>query len=369
MDAHATSPVVAEGQLFALYSFDVGYEIDLDRLRRELPESARAGPGTSRKAVPARVQYPSPPLVLPAGEREVTVGGRVQRATVALRVHEFGAVTVSLGTSLAGRRLAELPDLTASLTGEATLETAARAVLREAFPRIAPAVSRADAEGNGLVEDYHVLQVVRCEPRVDPQALLRDARELVARALHCESLPLSTTEVDDVLRTAVTYSPDDLVVTDWNVALILDDEYEDVLNVLELLNVQLVELRFLDAMLDRRINALYEHVARAPRLLSFRRERLRVRELSELWLDTVTLRERMINALKLLGDLYLTKIYLRTAERLHLAQWQRSVDGKLELAQRISDVFSTRAATARAELLELTIVVLIVVEIVLFLLL
>ena len=32
----AAESVVAEGTLFALYSFDVGYEIDLGRLRRDL---------------------------------------------------------------------------------------------------------------------------------------------------------------------------------------------------------------------------------------------------------------------------------------------------------------------------------------------
>ncbi len=100
-------------------------------------------------------------------------------------------------------------------------------------------------------------------------------------------------------------------------------------------------------------------------MLAFGGAVVRVRELSELRLDTATLRERMTNALKLVGDLYLTKIYARTAARLHLAEWQRSVDGKLELIQKISDVFTDRASTARAELLELTIIVLIAVEIVL----
>ena len=74
----------------------------------------------------------------------------------------------------------------------------------------------------------------------------------------------------------------------------------------------------------------------------------------------------MVNALKLIGDLYLTKIYTRTTDRLHLAEWQRSVDGKLELIQKISDVFTTRASTARAELLELTVIALIAFEIALF---
>lgn len=358
--------VVTEGALAALYSFDVGYEVDLDRVRRDLPASARAGAGTSRKVPAARIRYPSPPLVLPAGHRDVTLAGIPVRADVTMRIHEFGALTVAFRTSLAGRRLAALPELTASLTGPGTLEPLARSILEEALPAIMPAISRPHVGGGHLLEDYHVLQLVRCEPLVGAQALLREERDLLARILHCELLALSGSEVDEVLRTAVTYTSDDLVVSDWNVAVVVDEEWEDVLNLLELLNAQLVELRSLDTMLDRRITALYEHVARPPGLLAFGRERRRMQALGELWLDAVTLRERMSNAIKLLGDLYLTKIHARTAERLHLADWQRAVDAKLEIAQRIGDLFAARASAARTELLELAIVLLIVVEILIF---
>ena len=57
--------------------------------------------------------------------------------------------------------------------------------------------------------------------------------------------------------TALSYYPDDLAVTEWNVALIVDPDYTDAVNVLEYLNVQLVELRYYDALLDRRVAATY----------------------------------------------------------------------------------------------------------------
>ena len=355
---------IAAGRLFAFFSFDVGYEIDLDRLRRELPEGVRASM-TGRKVAPAHVQYTSPPLVVPLDDRDVTLIERPVRATVSLRVHEFGAVTTVFGMPFDGIDLASLPGITAALATGTTLETEAREVLRHAFPRIAPAVARPQLDGDGLVEDYFVVQVARFEPPIAAEALLAEQREVLARALHCEPTPLSASETDDVLTTAVVYTPDDLVITDWNVALIYDQDYDEALNVLELLNVQLLELRYLDGMLDRRINTLYEHVASTRRPFALRGAVVRVRELSELRLDTATLRERLTNALKLVGDLYLTKIYARTAARLHLAEWQRSIDGKLELIQKISDVFTDRAATTRAEILELAIILLIVIEIVL----
>jgi hypothetical protein len=355
---------IAEGRLFAMFSFDVGYEIDLRRLRGAHP--SETANGSRKDGVPPRIQYSSPAVALAVGSRAVLLGAGKATADVALRAHEFGAVTVRFAIPFDEVPCDGLPALTAALTAGNTLEAMARAVLQEAVPILAPAIVRPALDGHQLVEDYYVVQVSRFDPDTDAPALLGTHRDLLARIVHCEPHPLSPSETDEVLRTAVTYQPRDLVITDWNVALVFDEEWEDAVDVLELLNVQLLELRFLDAMLDRRIGTLYEHVSRPRRLLSFRREVVRVRELSELRLDTATLRERLVNAVKLVGDLYLTKIYARTAERLHLGEWQRSIDGKLELVQKIADVLSGRAATARAELLELTVILLILFEIVLF---
>lgn len=359
---------IERGRLFAMFSFDVGYEVDLARVRALHLPSAPIGepPDGGRKATPARVQYPSPAVALPIGPRRIQIADRSLDADVTLRAHEFGAVTVLFALPFDDEPCDDLPALTATLTAGTTLEATARAILHEALAGLASAIARPAFDGHGLVEDYYVVQVSRFAPDADAPALLGTHRDLLARIVHCEPQALSPSETDEVLRTAVTYQPRDLVVTDWNVALVFDEEWEDALDVLELLNVQLLELRFLDTMLDRRIGALYEHVSRPRRLLSFRREVVRVRELSELRLDTATLRERLVNAVKLVGDLYLTKIYARTADRLHLGEWQRGIDGKLELVQKIADVLSGRAATARAELLEITIILLIVFEIVLF---
>lgn len=359
---------IADGKLLAMFSFDVGYEIDLRRLRLLSLEGERAHGQSDggRKATPARVQYPSPAITLPFAERTLTLAGGAAVAEVRLRAHEFGAVTVLFTLPFDTITCDGLPELTAALSTDANLESEARAVLHDALPRLAPAILRPTLDGHALVEDYYVVQASRFEPDTDAPALLGTHRDLLARIVHCEPMTLSPSETDEVLRTAVTYTPRDLVVTDWNVAFVYDEDYQDALDVLELLNVQLLELRFLDTMLDRRVNALYEHVGRPRRFLSFRREVVRVRELSELRLDTAALRERLVNAVKLVGDLYLTKIYARTADRLHLGEWQRSIDGKLELVQKIADVLAGRAATARAEILELTIIVLILFEIALF---
>jgi hypothetical protein len=354
------------GQLIGLFSFDVGYEIDLSRVRALAGEGERAEM-RGRRAAPAHLAYAMPPVQLGLGSREVALGDATVTAAAGARVHEFGAVTILLQTPL-DLELDALPALTSTLTGAGPLEDTARGLLEGLFTRIQPAIGKPGL--NPFVEDYYVVQVDRFVPPVTIQDLLAREQRTLAAALRCEASPLSDAETADVFRTQLSYYPDDLVVTEWNVALVVDDvDYADTVNVLEHLNVQLLELRFYDDVLDRFMTEAFARATALPRgvPLLHRPYRRAVAELAAIRLDVAGIVERVHNALKLSGDLYLAKVYARTAERLALRAWEESVERKLDVLDQIHSLLLERATTARAEALELTIVLLIVTEIALLL--
>jgi hypothetical protein len=363
--AESARSVQVTGTLIGLFSFDIGYEIDLARART-LADRGETGELERRRAAPASLAYAAPPLRVPLGIRSVRPGDTAIAADASATIHDFGAVTISFQMPLS-TKVEVLPVLSASLTGAGALEDAARALLQELYQRLEPAITRPGL--NAFVEDYYVIHVQRTEPPLTGPELATVARGPLASALRCEASPLSESEIDDVFRPQVSYYPHDLVVTDWNVALVVDDECVETVSILEYLNVQLVELRFFDALLDARVADTYARVSKSsPSLpLLYRPYRRAIRELNMMRLDVATLVERVHNALKLSGDLYLAKLYTRTAERLGLRAWEESVAGKLQVLQSMYDVMVERVATARAEALELTIVLLIVVELGLFL--
>jgi hypothetical protein len=354
------------GQLIGLFSFDVGYEIDLVRAR------AIAGAGDSeeaprRRAAPAHLAYASPPLRLPLGTPVVTVGAETVTATASARIHDFGAVSILLQSPL-DLELDALPALTSTLTGAGPLEDAARRLLEALYERILPAIVKPGL--NRFVEDYYVLQVDRIEPPTTIAELLAQGQPLLAAALRCEASLLSDAETAEVFRTQLSYYPDDLVVTEWNVALVVDDvDYADAVNVLEYLNVQLLELRYYDDVLDRYMAETFALATTRTRGLPLlhRPYRRAVTELAGIRMDVAGIIERVHNALKLSGDLYLAKLYGRTAERLALRAWEESVGRKLDVLQQIHQLLHERVSTARGEALEVTIILLIALEIVLVL--
>jgi hypothetical protein len=352
-----------DGRLFGLFAFDVGYEIDLARARQLATPSA-APALEHRRAAPAHLGYATPPLRIDLGSREVLLDGRPSRVATQGTLHEFGAITITLSVGI-DVDVETLPTLTSSLAATGTFETGARTLLNELYERVLPAIVKPGM--NAFIEDYYIVQCDRIEGATIDEFLARN-RAALASTLRCEAATLSDAEIDDVLRSRLSYYPEDLILTEWNVAFIVDPDFKDAINILEHLNVQLLELRFYDALLDRHVADSYGVSAKPPRkLLLHRPYRRTIEELSAIRIDVATIVERIHNALKLSGDLYLAKIYSRTAERLGLITWEKSIADKLDVLQQMYNVLVQRVTTARAELLELTIILLIAVELVLFL--
>jgi hypothetical protein len=135
--------------------------------------------------------------------------------------------------------------------------------------------------------------------------------------------------------------------------------------VLELSVAELLELRDLDDRLDRGIEAAYALLTRRRTWLASlhtRADDLAI--VSQLQADAAVLFEGADNALKLLGDQYLARLYKVVSERFHLPQWDAAIERKLRVLDGIYEKLTQGAATRRFEVLEVVVIVLIAVEVV-----
>lgn len=82
-------------------------------------------------------------------------------------------------------------------------------------------------------------------------------------------------------------------------------------------------------------------------------------------MEANALYERTGNALKLVGDPYLARVYRLVAARFHLDTWEENIQRKLEVAEGVYQVVSDQASHFRTEFLEVVVVLLILIEIVL----
>jgi hypothetical protein len=191
----------------------------------------------------------------------------------------------------------------------------------------------------------------------------------IAGLVRLESGPLSEAEIREATRLHLAYTPADLVVLDWAAGFVADAECADTLQVIEFANVQLLEFRHIDDRLDDRLEASYRLIRpeRAKRLSwsIWPRHGDAVRHVRELEIEATSLFERVDNALKLIGDHYLARVFELASARFHIREWQNSIRRKLETVGDVYDLLIQQAGAHRTEALEVTVVVLIAIEIVL----
>jgi hypothetical protein len=353
------------GTLHVFVAFDWGEEIDLDQARQLVPAEVQTLP--RRRRTPTSIAYRPAPLffALPTLSLTLPELGPVASAAGAT-VFDLAAVSASIQIPF---RLSPdaLTRLAGGLADSAAIVEAARAAVRPLYQEMLPAIENPEWRPD-LSEEYFVFQIPPGDGVPDAAVLLKDHAGWLAGLVRLESGALGEEEVAEAVRLHLTYSPSDLFIPDWAAALLLDRDCNETLQVIEFANLQLLEYRQLDDRLDDSLNAAYRATQPPPRAwwpLLWRTHAKSLRLLGTLKVEAHGLFERTGNVLKLLGDQYLARVYRLVARRLHLEEWQQSIQRSLEVAEGVYQVVSDQAASNRTEALEAVVVLLIMVEIVL----
>jgi hypothetical protein len=365
----ATEPLTVTGRAVVYRLFDVGGEIDLelalDRLASSSPERVRPELGEGQA-----LQIAHPPVTCSLGAQPLTIRGEPALIELSARIFDFGVV------SFRARIEANGPLTWAEFTrfGRAVdaadeigdlLETHAWRLLE----RLGSSVIKRQVAA--VREDYVVYRLTSvCTPddRRTPSEMLRDVD--LAPLLLGETRPLSEEARRELLPHWFSYHTDDLTILSWDNALVVEesDTDTDVEYILEFANAQLLELRYYDAVLDGELPKLYDRIERAR----VRRRRLvgagyanLLASMQTLVAETTEVVERAENALKVTDDVYLARLYTAAMDLYRAKVWRAGIDRKLTIIRDTYAMLNGELQTRRAELLELTIVLLIVFEIVL----
>lgn len=353
---------ILRGRLHAFVAFDWADEIDLDHARRLLP--AETQDLARRRRTPSSIGYRPAPLRYPLGSVKFELPGYGSlEATAEAIVFDFGGVSVSLQVSIE-RAANELRQLAACLAESQPVIEAARQVATELFNKLQGAMQQ--PRWSPLVEEYFVFELPPGGPLPPTEVLLSEHADWLASLVRLEGEPLSGEEVNAAVQSRISYSPADMLLADWSAAVLIDRDCEETLQAIEFANLQLLEYRYIDNLLDDRLAAAYSTLHRTVRswLPFWRTQGRSLRYLGELRLDVNRLFERTGNALKLVGDQYLARVYRLVAGRLHLADWEHSIRSSLDVVEGAYQVLSDQSASLRIELLEVIVIILIGAEIV-----
>jgi hypothetical protein len=359
---------VKRGAVLAYRVFDAADEIALDAAERRLAgqkgeRRARVG---KRGATTEALTFTSPPLEVGLGRHPLAVAGLELEAELSARVFEYGAISISFEIDIEpGTTFGALTPLCAELYQSSALEAIGRREVHSLLLLLGAAAESPKVWGG--VETYTIIFVEELEGAPVP-ALLRSSDGL-ARLLLGEVAQkgLSDDQRRDVLGTALSYFDDDLVIIDWNSAFVLEPGGgREIPLILEFATSQLLEHRYYDSILDGELLRIHGEVAKArPRWRLLRSPygalaRGVLRRLVELWEFT----ERVDNALKVIGDFYLARVYRAAVKRFRIPAWQASLNEKQELVRRAYELLKGDVDIDRSTLMEVVIVLLILIEVV-----
>jgi len=352
--SHNHESEIFEGNIFIFHSFDIGDDIDLEKIKNANILIRR--PVTLSKYfknyhIPLAVELPHP---------------HSSPRCVGVKLHNFGVVTlryqIPFSTTLEQLR-ANINELDSFYHEQSVADAG---VL---FKKIKNYINK--PRFFHLHTSYMLIQVtMNPVPRSAQEDVIQFKEQhgnVIASLLRFETETLSEYQKDEIVDSAFGYYQGDLIIIDTDAAFIYDDEYEDKLDIFEFANIQHLELQYFDRALDKKLNAVYEGKVKQlpwkaylPMIGAAFNEP--VSELDQLKVDISVITDRLENSVTLTGDVYYSELYSKIAEKLDLKNWRESLHNKLSIIHDISMVHQNRVEASRNDFLSVIVIILIFIE-------
>jgi hypothetical protein len=354
------------GEVVYIYAFDVAYEMTRQPVGELMGQPVAQFVLDASKRSPRHLFFYRPHMIcLPPLEREGPVGPlRLERVVKFLPV---GAISITVRVPFEVQSLEELIAYHDLQFSNGSLNNEVRQLAEKVRHELKPYYFRPVSE---LAEEeaYTVFCIESPQgedgTRFNAENWWRAHRRSLASLLTQEPDVdhLSKQEADESTGRYLSYYEHDLVVVDWDAALVMDERrnFDEMLYVLELANLQLAELEAYDRILDDSLERSYRDLTSRP--AGGRANMLR--ELRELRVDLARFSDELSNITKFFGDWHLARIYENVSARFHLADWHKTVDGKLKTLDDLYQLLNHDWTNRWMLILELAIVVLFVIDLV-----
>jgi hypothetical protein len=358
----ASESVIQNGTCFVTFAYDAARSINLELAERRVHEATQRQTMPHKRRAPSYFEYQPSPLRVSQDTEPVHISRFVASVSVDLLVYDFGAVTATYSFPINGP-FSDLLELSEGLYDNEILLSDSRLRVSHLLQVIGNAANQASVAP--VVEDYVVFHIESFVQPFNASRFCSEQGRQIAQVLRAERQVLSDQEVEDAISARISFGIEDLTIVDWNAALLVDREGEDVRAVLDFANVELLEMRYLDQRLDRALDQAYDALSRPSLnlLRVFGYYSAALRRVAELQVDNAILFEGVNNTLKLLGDQYLARVYRLVNKRFHLEEWDASILRKLQTLESIYEKISDQAANRRMEILEWVIIILIAASI------
>lgn len=348
------------GSVVFLTLYDICEEIRLPEAREILKLQPAGREPSFKHTAPEYVRFEQPPVVEALDAFALSAGERLRGR---IKYYDYGVAVVELILAFEGG-WQQLIDLSSRHVAGFEIERQASQIARQRVARVARALIK--PYENWLTEDYFIFHVMEIEGNPTAGEVCLQHQAEIAQIVRGENCPLSEAERSEIMQSAMSYYPSDLVIIGWNGAFLYDTAAggETTIQLLEYANSQLLEFRYYDEVLTRRLKLVYQSLDRGTGFLARWRLARAAARLYTLLLDVTELTERADNSIKFLSDMFSARLYRLAAAKVGVPDYKELVDRKLRTADSLYKFMVEQFNQSRAFALELLVVVILIIELV-----
>lgn len=344
--------------LYRLY--DTAEEFYLDKVEETLAKEKQTSRLKFTRVKPKSIIIENPPVSVTIGALELNLEKWKLSANLTAKVYDVGVISLILKIDLPENiTFDELRDLSAYLYSSNEVEEIFKEHLNNIKKSLVGTFDKSTREIH--VEDFTIYFFNNWNSQWNPVPLLLAEKEEISKQL-----------TDETLANSFSYGKNDLAIITWDSALVYDAEKStDIPDILEFALSELLELRYYDGRLSKRIDIMYEDIKKASsfgwfnRLSRYRRIS---KTLMELVADISKVTEKIQNSLKVTEDVFYARVYTAALNVFKTQNWSNSIQHKISVVRQTYQMLSSEIENSRATFLEAAIVFLIIFEIVINLL-
>lgn len=356
------------GEVVYIYAFDLAYDTARKPIATLLGQPVAQFAVDASRRSPRQLFFHKPQMVrLPPMERSGPRGP--VRVESAIKLLPVGAISITVRVPFAVNHIEDLVAFHDLQFSNGSLHDEVHRLAQDAAAELKAHLIRPQPQ---LPEEEAYTVFCVASPLVTPDGLpvtaetwFQSHRRQVAALLtqESESERLSKQESEESTARYLSYYDSDLVVIDWDAALLIDEprDFDETLYIMELANLQLAELEAYDRLLDDALERSYRDLGEKP----LRSRTHILRELREIRIDMARFNDELSNTTKFFGDWHLARIHEKIAARFHLGEWHRTIDGKLKTLDDLYQILKHDQSNRWMVILEATIVLLFIIDLVL----
>lgn len=359
---------ITKGRILVYRVFDIGEEVDLEKAEKILVESTTSRSKFRLKKINQQaVIVSNDPLSILLGHYAFTTEDKNFTCDISAKLWDFGTLSLTFEFNIPeGTTIDELRVLSGLIQDYDDLDIYARSRAIELKQQIQAAIGKLnEIKDSAVNEDFILYFIEKFKEDYADASVILQTEDIAALILNEERHSLSPQIYERIYETKLQYYKNDLAVIDWNSAFVIEPSGSlDIPDVIEFALNQLLEMRYYDDLLDKKLREIYSAIELKEMSIFSSRYTDLALEAGQRYIEIAEIVESVENSLKVIGDLYHSVVFRMASKKFRFSDWQTSIDNKLENLADICKLLLDNINHRRSHLLELTVIALISLELI-----